>query len=285
MRKILIVGANGYIGSKLYSTLKKDGLDVYGIDNGLRNVVFKNDDIENISYQDFNQKSLEIYTDCIWLSGYSSVVDSESAGEKAFFNNFVDLVEFYKRFTGRFIYASSGSVYSRTTPEYCSEGSPTSQPLNIYDYTKLAFDNYIISTNSKAIGLRFGTVNGPGVNIKEELMLNSMVKTGLKDNQINLMNGKFYRPILSIDDLISGITNILNSDVQNGIFNMCSFNSTIEELAKKTSQILNVEVNDRGNSKTYNFMMDNSKFEEVFNFSFQETPESLINSLIEHYNS
>ncbi len=62
MRKILIVGANGYIGSKLYSTLKKDGLDVYGIDNGLRNVVFKNDDIENISYQDFNQKSLEIYT-------------------------------------------------------------------------------------------------------------------------------------------------------------------------------------------------------------------------------
>ena len=46
MRKILIVGANGYIGSKLYSTLKKDGLDVYGIDNGLRNVVFKNDDID-----------------------------------------------------------------------------------------------------------------------------------------------------------------------------------------------------------------------------------------------
>ena len=36
MKKILIVGANGYVGTRLYDELEKNKIDVTGIDNNLR---------------------------------------------------------------------------------------------------------------------------------------------------------------------------------------------------------------------------------------------------------
>ena len=286
MKKILIVGANGYVGTRLYDELEKNKINVTGIDNFLRkDIDHFNSKVQNINYQDLDKISTNDYTDCIWLSGYSSVVESEKNQREAFFNNFVDLVKFYHSFEGRFIYASSGSVYSRDVPELCNESSQTSQPQNIYDYTKLAFDNYLISTKSDAIGLRFGTVNGPGNNMKKELMLNAMVLSGLKNSKIVLKNENFHRPILGIEDLINGIIKITQSDIKGGIFNMCSFNTSIGDLANKISQMLNVKIDNQGSTETYNFMMNNDKFESTFDFTFTETIESIVNSLVSHYDS
>ena len=66
---------------------------------------------------------------------------------------------------------------------------------------------------------------------------------------------------------------------------MCSFNTSIGDLAKKISQILNVEIDNQGSTETYNFMMNNDKFERTFDFTFTETIESIVNSLVSHYDS
>lgn len=286
MKKILLIGANGYVGSNLLTLLNHEGYDVQGVDNNLRksqrpilsHVLKKN-------YQDLSEEFLRQFTDCIWLSGHSSVVQASSDSKYALKNNLIDLIDLINKFKGRFIYASSGSVYSRKEPELCSEQSHTFTPLNMYDYTKISFDNYITSTNVKAIGLRFGTINGPGTNIKKELMLNSMVLHGLRDKIIKLKNPNFYRPILGINDLLLGLLQIINSDIQTGIYNMSSFNSMIGDLAYQTAKILDVEVQNEGESNTYNFMMDNAKFEQTFNYKFKESIYSIVESLTEFYNS
>jgi len=281
LKKILLIGSEGYIASKLYLSLSVDKFDVYKVDNlsknGKKNIS-KNTIIEN--YQDLDESFLSEFDNCIWLAGHSSVNDSLSDPNGALNNNFFDFIEFRQKFPNRLIYASSGSVYSRQLPEYCDENSPTMVPDNVYDFTKISFDNYLKSNNKEGVGLRFGTVNGVGKNIKSELMLNSMVKAS-KTGQITVMNKKFFRPILWIDDLVRAILAILNSEIQSGIYNLASFNSSIGEMAKEVSSITGADIVDKGESSTYNFMMKTERFEKEFNFEFEGSIKAIVDSLVD----
>ena len=155
-------------------------------------------------------------------------------------------------------------------------------PNNIYDFTKISFDNYLISSEKKGIGLRFGTVNGVSENMKNELMINSMIKSFKNSGEINIANKEFFRPILWINDLVEAISLILDSQVNSGIYNLASFNTSIGELANEISSITNAKINDVGSSKTYNFMMKTKKFESEFDFRFQGSVFKIVDSLLNY---
>ncbi len=276
---VLLIGSNGYVGSKVYEMLKQKDIKFTAIDNLIRpseNIV---DGMIIESYNNLNLKFINEFTDCIFLGGHSSVQMSIDDQSGAFQNNFIDLIKFREKFKGRFMYASSGSVYSRKIPEICNEESPTMVPYNMYDYTKIAFDNYLQMSKLKGIGLRFGTVNGWSKRIRNDLMINYMYQNALNKKNITALNLKYFRPILFIDDLVEGIHKILKSNLDDGIYNMCSFNSTIEEISFEVSQLMNVKLLKEEGNGTYNFMMDNSKFEESFNFKFTGSVEKIITSL------
>ena len=280
-KKILLIGANGYIGSKLFECLKKHKLHVIGIDNLFRNSENSiiSDDIKFISYQNLRSQDLDDFTDCVWVAGHSSVQISMQDEHGALRNNLFDLINFYNLFRGRFIYASSASVYSRDNPQKSNEESPLMIPKNVYDYTKIAFDNYIGATNSKAIGLRFGTVNGYSKRIRHELIINSMYKSSVENGYLNVNNINKSRGILFIDDLINGILKIIKSDVDTGIYNMSSINLTIEQIAQKTSDIMKSKIKKLNDTITYDFMMNTKKFENDFNFKFTNNFDFIIKSL------
>ena len=99
-KKILIVGANGYIGSKLFEVLKKKEINVVGIDNLFRNDdnTMISDEIKYISYQNLNPIDLDDFTDCVWVAGHSSVNASVQDEQGALRNNLFDLINFYRLF-------------------------------------------------------------------------------------------------------------------------------------------------------------------------------------------
>ena len=281
-KKVLLVGANGYIGSRVLEDLIKKDIDVIAIDNYLRSDLSQAEQslVINKSYQNLKPDFLDQFTDCIWLAGHSSVHASINDEHGAISNNLVDLINFVNLFRGRFIYASSGSVYSRDLAEVSIESSPNMVPKNIYDYTKIAFDNYLGSTNKKAIGLRFGTVNGFSKRIRNELIVNSMVKSCKENKFLTVNNLDTWRPILSIDDLVDGIFHILKSNVCEGIFNMASVNHQIGEIAELVSEIMSSKVKFTDPSITYNFKMDSSLFENTFDFKFKGNISSIVKSLL-----
>ena len=144
--KLLLIGANGYIGSILASRLvRKYGEEAVDlVDIGLSEtsygegaLVMKRD------FRDFTIEELSSYSDCIWVAGHSSVLQSINDPMGCFANNLTGLVEFEKKFNGRLIYASSGSVYNNSIEKVCEETSLLGPPQNIYDYTKSSFDQYL----------------------------------------------------------------------------------------------------------------------------------------------
>ena len=281
MKNILIVGANGYIGSLLHKTLKLHQYKIFGVDSFLRNYNSQtiDDDIEKISYQNLSPKFLDQFTDCIWLAGHSSVQMSSQDEQGALRNNLYDLINFSNLFRGRLIYASSGSVYSRDKAEKADENFATLIPNNIYDYTKISFDNYIGASKAKAIALRFGTVNGYSPRMRNELMINSMVNSSIKNGYLEISNKNKFRSILFIEDLIAAVLKIIETDVNDGIFNLCSFNASIEEIGETVAQKMNAKIKNKHDSPTYNFMMDTSKFEKEFNFKFTGDIKKIIDNL------
>lgn len=281
MKKILIIGSQGYIGSTLARYLNEKNYNITLVDSLLRESSLDNNFIKE-RYQNLEEDFLGSFSDCLWLAGHSSVAMSQNDSHNALKNNFYDLIEFFNKFRGRFIYASTGSVYSRENVELCNETALLGTPQNTYDFSKLAFDNYLVSHNLSAVTLRFGTVNGVGLNMKQELMINSMVKSYKQDGYIKLNNINFYRPILWIKDLIFSIEKILESDINNQIFNLCSFNSSIGDIGEKVSKYLDCEMQIFDDTPTYNFKMSNKKFRDFFSYEFQGSIEKIVEELVNY---
>ena len=131
-QKILVIGGNGYIGSRFVEHLLSQGREVTAVDNFLRPDSDQTAPypIINSAYQDLSADFLASFTDCFWLAGHASVPQAVSDPEGALRNNFFDLIELRARFSGRLIYASSGSLYSRAKPEECTEESFLANPSN-----------------------------------------------------------------------------------------------------------------------------------------------------------
>jgi nucleoside-diphosphate-sugar epimerase len=292
MKKILLVGSNGYIGSRLYDFLKEK-YQFSIIDSNIKKADKKFNPFIALDYRNLDEKFLSQFEVCVWLAGHSSVSMSIQDPTGCLENNLIGLINFSKIYKGQLIYASSGSVYSNASNELFSEESSINYvPSNMYDFTKITFDNYLMlmkNTNNikmkNFVGIRFGTVVGASKNIRKELLLNKMIFDGLKTKQINLSNPTVLRPVLFIEDLIRAIEKIIENekDYNSEIYNLCSLNLTMEAYAKAVSSMLKVPINRLPNIKTYNFGMSNEKFKNKYNFEFTKDLTVIIKNIKNKY--
>jgi nucleoside-diphosphate-sugar epimerase len=185
------------------------------------------------------------------------------------------------------IYASSASIYGNSNPgEMHKESTVNFLPVNNYDITKYSLDllaQLAIDNGKTVIGLRFGTVNGWSPNLRTDLMINSMFRSAMTKSIVEVSNKHINRAILGIEDLCEAIKVCINSP-KSGIYNLSSFNSSVEEIATVVSEKLNVPIIDNGNTTgVYDFNLDNSYFCNTFDFKFKQTPETILDDLLKKY--
>jgi len=294
MKKVLIIGGNGYVGSRLCSDFK----DLYAV-TSLDNTLIKNNPYETI-VKDFNDLETEFFNQfevIVLLAGHSSVKMCEGNVEYAFNNNVRNFVNLINKLQPhhKFIYASSSSVYGNVGKKIVTEKYHNFVPHNHYDVTKHMIDLYADKIPCEYYGLRFGTVNGASPVVRKDVMINSMTYNALNDGEVKLFIKDIIRPILGINDLSRSIKTIINSDKDNrGIYNLASFNDTAENIAYGVSKITGMPVkeyetdptnitNAKLQTKSYNFSIDSSKFMKTFNFEFEETIESITESLVTNF--
>lgn len=285
-KSVLLIGGNGYIGSRIFYDLHTKynfhSIDINWFGNNITSEVQ--------DYRNLTKEQLTKYDAVILLAGHSSVKMCEGpviASWTNNVNNFINLVKKLDK-SQTLIYASSGSVYGSQNIVTQEDIPLEFKPINNYDLTKYTLDveaERFIKSGYNIIGLRFGTVNGWSPNTREELMINSMTKKSLTDKNIWINNKKISRPILGISDICRALDTILNNPIS-GIYNLASFIDTVENISNEVSTLLNSEIKETLNvSGSYDFIMNTNKFSDTYNFKFQETVNSIVDEIINKFDN
>jgi nucleoside-diphosphate-sugar epimerase len=286
MKNILVIGGSGYIGNRLVNHLSEK-FNCHTVDLnwfGGPTSTFTQD------YSTLTPDLLGIYSHVILLAGHSSMAMCEYNWQGAWQNNIVNLASLIGKLNKNqvLIYASSGSVYGNGGLNR-TENMSLASALVEYDLTKQIGEQIATGAVCKTVGLRFGTLSGFANYARNDLMLNAMVISAKTKNKIECFNGHNHRSILGINDCVRAIESIISQSElleQHDIFNLASFNGTVENFVDISSKLLDVPVIKHEKiTNTFSFELNCNKFIHKFNFSFTDTPNSIINSLVEKYES
>jgi len=285
MKNILIIGGNGYVGSRLRQVLTQD----YAVDSV--DCCWYNYDKSSrrVDYHKLTAEELTKYNAIILLAAHAGVKPCDGDLNSPWLNNVTNFTNLLDKLdhSQLVIYASSASVYGNSSPgQFHKETLKEFLPVNNYDLTKYVSDLHAeiaIKDGRNIIGLRFGTVNGWSPNLRVDVMINAMYHAALTQKQISVTNKQIGRALLGIEDLCRAMITCIENPVP-GIYNLASFNTTVQEIAETISEQLNVPLVDQGTTaNVYDFGLDTTLFQQTFGFTFTETPATIVDSLIKKY--
>ena len=254
MKKYLVTGAAGFIGSAIAQRLLDERNEIWTIDNlgtGFKEnipegvIVIEGECQDSESIRQLKSKKFDAI---LHIAGQSS-------GEISFDDPVYDLrtntestltLIKYGLETGckRFIYASSMSVYGEVEDKPVSE-EHVPKPLSFYGVGKLASENYMRIYQSKGLqptALRFFNVYGPGQNMRN--LRQGMVSIFLEqllDHDKIIVKGPLdrFRDFVYIDDCVDFATGIIEDErTYGGVYNIgTSIRTTVHELLEKMMKI------------------------------------------------
>ena len=286
MKNILVIGGSGYIGSRLRQVLAQT-YTVESVDCCWYN---HDETSRRTDYHKLTANELAKYDAVVLLAGHSSVASCIGAIQSPWLNNITNFTDLVAKLSWKdipLIYASSSSVYGNSQPgQLFTEANKHFVPVNNYDITKYTLDleaQVAIGQGHPVIGLRFGTVNGWAPTLRTDVMINAMYDAAKSQGKITVTNKHIRRALLGIEDLCRGIAHCIERPVS-GIYNMASFNASVEDIATTVAREVDVPLVDRGNTaNAYDFGLDTSLFQETFGFTFTETPATIVDGLIKKY--
>jgi len=256
IKKILITGGAGYVGSALTDSLIENNYDVTVIDLFIYGEqVFKNKNKINIIKGDIrNTKLLKkiipghdaiIHLACI--SNDPSFELNPSLGKSINLDAFEPLVKISKE-NGikRFIYASSSSVYGIKSEQNVHEEMKL-EPLTDYSKFKANCEDICMRYNSKdfdALVIRPATVCGYSMRQRFDLVVNILTNLALNNKPITVYGGEQLRPNIHIKDMIEIYLMGLKKDsssINGKIFNAGYDNQKVIDLANIVKKNVDTE--------------------------------------------
>ena len=233
--KVFVTGSSGFIGFHLSKKLLEKGHSVKGFDsmNKYYDVKIKKARLKILKkYKKFSftKNKLEnkkILTDSILRFKPTVIIHlAAQAGvrysienPKAYMNSNItgtyNIIELAKKINIKhLIIASSSSVYGANKKLPFTEIDKTDTQLSIYAATKKSTESIAHSYSNiwkiRITMLRFFTVYGPWG--RPDMALFKFTKGIINKKKIDIYNhGKMYRDFTFIDDIVNGITSLINS--------------------------------------------------------------------------
>lgn len=267
LKKILVVGGAGYVGSALvpallkkgykvrvfdlyiYSSSKKLGEDIFGSLINHKNLEQVKRDVRDSKAIDLAVKGMDgvIHLACI-SNDPSFDLDpklGKSVNYLAFFP-FLKAVNKYK--PKRLIYASTGSVYGVKKEKEVTEDLPL-EPITDYALYKVfcekALADHVPLDKTTWVILRPNTVCGYAPRQRLDLVVNILTNLAVNKGVITVFGGKQYRPNIHIDDVVDAYLKMLeypDKKIAGKIFNISSANHTVMQIAKLVKKVVGPHV-------------------------------------------
>ena len=286
VKKILLIGGNGYIGSRLYDYLLESNTSVANIDLCWFGQIYPETIVKD--YKDLTKEELSEYSHIVLLAAHSSVSMCTDNLSSCFKNNVVNFIDLVNKLDDQtLIYASTCAIYGKSK-ELVTEDEPIKNALNFYDYSMIARESIAnLYPNKKLIGLRFGSVGGFSKSFRNENLINSLTLAS-KDKSLTIANGNAMRSVLGISDVCKAIEKIISEDtIKNRVYNITSINDKIIDFGIKVKELTNSElaINESAFKTDYSFSCSFKLFEKDYNFKFKDSVESIYNDIITNYDN
>ena len=268
MKKVLITGAGGYIGTELTQYLADKGYFIYALDTfWFKNKIKKSKNIKIIKadIRYLSQKGFPNNIDAvIHLAAISNDPSAEINPKLSWEVNVLGLLNILNLSKNnkvkKFIFASSGSVYGIKKEKKVTE-KLSLVPISEYNKTKMVGEKVVesFSKQMSIVILRPATVCGPSKNLRLDLTINMLTYHAIKNQKINVFGGSQYRPNLTLDDMINIYHFFLQKNLT-GTYNVGFENEKVIDIAKKISKkIKKTDINRSKSNDKRSYRLDSTK--------------------------
>jgi nucleoside-diphosphate-sugar epimerase len=302
IKRVLVIGGAGYIGSALLPKLLEAGYRVRLLDL----LLYGTDPIQEwlthphleIMHTDFRQveKVVQAMHDMDAVIHLGGLVGDSACALNEQLTLDINLMatrmiaEVAKGSgIGHFIFASTCSVYG-ASDEKLDERSEL-RPVSLYARSKIASEKVLLKMADDRFApviLRFSTIYGLSGRPRFDLVVNLLTAKAVVDNEITIFGGDQWRPFLHVSDAAQAILLVLKSPlrlVRNQVFNVGSNeqNFTIRQVGEMIQKQVPAAaiVNKDENPDPRNYWVNFHKIDNILGFVPEWNVEKGIGQVIE----
>ena len=260
MKKIVITGAAGFIGSNLVDRLINEGFFIYGIDNLITGSLDNLSHLNSNNNFDFVNHDVTKYINIkdkidyvLHFASPASPIDYLEYPIQTLKANAIgghNALGLAKKNNAKFILASTSEVYGDPLEHpqkesYFGNVNPIG-PRSIYDEAKRFIESMTISYHVyhklRVSIVRIFNTYGPRMKIDDGRVLPTFIKQAASNKDLTVNgDGTQTRSFCYIDDLVNGIIQLMNSEYSYPINIGNDDEVTINEIAATLISILNSE--------------------------------------------
>ena len=280
MKKILITGGAGYIGSMLCTKLINFGYQVTVVDllkynkSSLNHLYFyKNFKliVEDIRNKKLMKKLIKKNDFIIPLAGLVGAPLCDKYKKDAISTNLQSIKTLRKIVTSKnkIIFLTSNSGYGiGEKNKFCTEESPL-KPISLYGKTKCEAESEILKTKNY-VCFRLATVFGQSYRMRSDLLVNNFVFNAVKSKKLTIFEPHFRRNFIHVKDVVNAVIFTIKnfSKLRSNVYNLGLSTANITKIMlakkiKKQYKKLKIKiVNNRTDPDKRDYFVSNKKIEK-----------------------
>lgn len=251
MKKILVTGGAGYIGSTLCTILIEAGYKVKTVDylafggESLTHLIantnfeFVRGDIRDADLMRNIMKDCDAIVHLAAIVGDPACAKQPELAESINWDGSVQLFNLAQEMTNikQFVFASTCSNYGKMKgTDFVVETSELS-PVSLYAQLKVKFEKVLFETKVRedltATALRFATVYGFSTRMRYDLTVNEFTRDLYLGEKLVIFGEQFWRPYCHVKDLARSCKLILESPKEKVRQNVFNVGNTEENYTKR----------------------------------------------------
>lgn len=282
--KVLVTGHGGYIGAVLAPYVARAGHEVTGLDTMFYDGcdLFEPEQVETVrgDIRDVRPAQLEPYDAIVHLAALSNDPLGDLDRELTLAINFqatVDLARAAREAgVGRFVFASSCSMYGAAADGAPVDESAPLKPLTAYAESKVRAEEALADladSDFATVSMRNATAYGASPRLRLDIVLNNLVGWALTTGKVRILSdGTPWRPLVHVEDIARATLAVLAAPaeaISGQAFNVGSDadNHQVRDLAELASDAVGgseIEYAGSGDPDPRSYRVDFTKLNSAF---------------------